>query len=119
MTNEQKIAIEYFIALVQKYELAGSVVQRGRHPYGIIKSENDQVEMQFNAERLRWVVNSSIEDSVQSDVVNNLRSALLAAQSVDQLYFDRLAQRLQGELDRFFSFMDLGKEEVLWDGTNS
>lgn len=122
MTNEQKIAIEYYIALVQKYELAGSVVQRGRHPYGIIKSENDQVEMQFNAERLRWVVNSSIEDSVQSikvDVVNNLRSALLAAQSVDQLYFDRLAQRLQGELDRFFSFMDLGKEEVLWDGTNS
>lgn len=78
--------------------------------------------MQFNAERLRWVVNSSIEDSVQSikvDVVNNLRSALLAAQSVDQLYFDRLAQHLQGELDRFFSFMDLGKEEVLWDGTNS
>ena len=65
MTNEQKIAIEYFIALVQKYELAGSVVQRGRHPYGIIKSKNDQVEMQFNAERLRWVVNSSIEDSLR------------------------------------------------------
>lgn len=37
-----KIAIEYFITLVQKYELAGSVVQRAATHAGIIKSENDQ-----------------------------------------------------------------------------